>query len=136
MRIILNANPRNAPCCVIVIAKFSRLEFKRIRDQFPGIKREQCLDALIQSDWDFPSTAEFFGWSTRHAPDKSTLAFRKGMEECIGCGSTDGTVKCNVCGKDAIEFIMEARQFIDDHDGKIIRVRSLPEEFKWSVVED
>jgi hypothetical protein len=72
----------------------------------------------FQQDWDWPSVAMDFGWSTNHKPRRSTLEFNKEDLPCNGSRETDGTVKCPVCGKSASSFIYEARQFLDDADGQ------------------
>ena len=51
---------------------------------------------LIQSDWDFPGVATAMGW------------------EACSCGSTDGTVDCEACNRDATAMIGEAGEFIRD----------------------
>lgn len=58
---------------------------------------------LFQLDWDRPSLANSLGWNMRSD----------------GCrhDSTDGTVTCSECGKTASEFIAEATEWLDKHDG-------------------
>ncbi len=99
MNITLEANPPDAPCCIKIVAEDGR-------------------DRLIQTDWDFPGIASAFGWSTRHAPNQSTLERDIELgDACCGSNKTDGTISCPDCGKSPNEFITEARQWIDDNDG-------------------
>jgi hypothetical protein len=64
---------------------------------------------LVQTDWDFPATAETFGWSTRN------------VQVCPECdcdhNGTDGTVDCPDCGIKAGDFIDAAREWLDNNDG-------------------
>lgn len=69
------------------------------------IVHDDGRNILIQTDWDFPGLARSFGW----VPKKSKGCTHEG---------TDGTVKCPGCGKTASAFIEEARQYLDDHEGK------------------
>ena len=80
MKIILDANPSDAPCCVKVL------------------NEDKSDSVLFQTDWDWPSLASVFGWSS------------------CKCGETDGTVGC--AHKTAGEMISEAREYIDAHDGE------------------
>lgn len=111
MQITLEANPSDAPCCVKVVADDGR-------------------DILIQTDWDFPSVASVFGWSTsevQKCPECGHIATVKDSRHfaCAECtriakvcshDGTDGTVDCK-CGVKAGDFISAARQWIDDNDG-------------------
>jgi hypothetical protein len=104
MKITLDTNPSDAPCCIKLIA-------------------EDGSDMIIQTDYDWPGIASSFGWSTRHCNGKSTLTFRSDSnveDMCNGTPYTDGTVDCPRCNKPAREFIQEAREYIDDHDGDSI----------------
>ena len=58
---------------------------------------------LFQTDWDFPGLARTLG----HRP-KGSCAHR----------STDGTVKCEECGKTASSFIEEAVEWLDKQEGR------------------
>lgn len=62
---------------------------------------------LFQTDWDFPSLASSLGWNMRS---------RKCEHR-----STDGTVTCRECGKTASEFIGEAIEWLDRHEGKVFQ---------------
>ena len=82
----------NAPCC-------------------PGeIVAEDGRSILVQTDWDYPSVAQSFGWSLRN------------VQRCPYCGgcdhsSTDGTVDCPECGVTAGAFIAAAGEWLRDNDG-------------------
>jgi hypothetical protein len=54
---------------------------------------------LIQSDWDYPATAQNLGWIMRGRKCKHP--------------DTDGTVDCPDCGKTASEFIAAAAKYLD-----------------------
>lgn len=92
MRITLDANPSDAPCCVKIIAEDGR-------------------DILIQTDWEWPGIATTFGWSVSDVPPNTTRA------TCDHDG-TDGTIDCPCCGLRAGAFIQAARQFLDRNDGE------------------
>ena len=92
MTITLEANPSDAPCCVKIIAQDGR-------------------DLLIQTDWDWPSVATTFGWSTK---DFQMPGY---ADKPCEHDRTDGTVPCTCCAATAHDFIQGARQWIDDHDG-------------------
>lgn len=97
LRITLDSNPSDAPCCVKIIASDGR-------------------DLLIQTDWDFPAIASCFGWS----PQRLQVATEQGEEfSSVDCThpNTDGTVDCKHCGATASQFISDARQYLDDNDG-------------------
>lgn len=88
---------------------------------------------LIQTDWDFPSVAGSFGWSTRHVQKCDRCGHASAghsniaVKYCRDCNAnvgntcyhsgTDGTVKCSECGLQASDFILAARNWIDDNDG-------------------
>lgn len=67
-------------------------------------------DSLIQSDWDYPGIASTFGWT----PKPLRI---KGVTHCDH-DDTDGTVRCEVCGKSSSDFIREAAEYLDDHIGE------------------
>ena len=71
---------------------------------------------LFQTDWEFPSLAETFGWSLRES--QVMQAGYYGMF-CDHNG-TDGTVKCDVCGLTPTTFISAAREYLDANLGKIV----------------
>lgn len=89
MKITLEANPSDAPCCLKLIAEDGR-------------------DLLIQTNWDLPCIASTFGWSMD--------SVQKAGRHCEHSG-TDGTIACPECSLQAGDFIAAARQWIDDHDG-------------------
>lgn len=92
-QIQLDANPDNAPGCIRIEAHDGR-------------------DLLVQTDWDWPSIASAFGWSTAHP-----VAGADGADPCPGHSGTDGTVPCPHCKLAAGWFISAAREWIDSHDG-------------------
>jgi len=55
-------------------------------------------NSTVQMDWDYPSTAETFGWTP-----------------CDECSYTDGTVDCE--HRTASEMISDAANYLDAHDG-------------------
>lgn len=61
---------------------------------------EDGRDILIQSDWDYPSIASTFGWTS------------------CACGETDGTVDCP--HKTASQMIVDAQDYLDDHLGETV----------------
>ena len=62
---------------------------------------------LVQTDWDYPSLASSLGWRMRSAKCEHR--------------STDGTVDCRDCGKTATEFITEAAEWLDKHEGQVFQ---------------
>lgn len=70
---------------------------------------------LVQTDWDYPSTAQDLGWSLarvqRHKDGGVRWLSRRGK----GCdhGGTDGTVDCLECGITASQFISAAAAFLN-----------------------
>ena len=85
-----------APCAFLVV-----------RDG--GNPYNETDSRLIQTDWDHPAVAQAMGYNLKggHYLDS-------------GCNheSTDGTVACRTCGKQAGEFIAEAYDYIRDHEGE------------------
>ena len=79
-------------------------------------KRRDLADAsiLIQSDWDYPVWADNFGARIRNprCPDL--------------CRSTDGTVKCDTCGKGPGYYIDKAQDYLDRH---VDEWHLIPEEY-------
>lgn len=75
---------------------------------------------LIQIDWDYPATAELFGWSLRRV-QKSVdgsgrivvLSRRSVSTKRCDHVSTDGTVDCRECGVTASDFIQAAGAFLE-----------------------
>ena len=99
MKITLDANPDDAPCCIKIIA-------------------ENGEDRLIQTDWDYPGIASAFGWSpvlVETGPEG--WHFRPTPCQHL---NTDGTVDCPACKQTASAFIAHARQWIDNHDGETV----------------
>jgi len=120
MKIHLESNPADAPCCVKIVAEDGR-------------------DLLIQSDWDFPSVAGSFGFRLSDVLPKAPQGYYDWQEgrdggtpwtpeeeavfhayeaqpKCEHRG-TDGTIKCPTCGLLPADFISAARQWIDANDG-------------------
>ncbi len=101
----LIARPSNAPCCVL-------------------IQNDDGRDLLIQTDYDFPGVASTFGWSTAHLRRKPTIDIGQMLPDeiaklnvCDGASFTDGTIDCPTCGKSALSFINEAREWMNANDG-------------------
>lgn len=66
---------------------------------------------LVQTDWDYCSLAQSFGWSLRavqHDPIDS--------DPCEH-SSTDGTVICKECSMPVSIFIARAQNWLDEHIG-------------------
>ncbi len=116
----------NAPCC-------------------PGeIVNDDGRTLLIQTDWDYPGTAQSFGWSTRNVqrcpecgracavlpldelPNDKTRMIpvyfacpdhdNPTIRPCCEHDGTDGTVDC-ACGVTAADFIAAAYDWLRDNDG-------------------
>ena len=99
----------------------------------PGeIVAEDGRSILVQTDWDYPSVAQSFGWGLRNVqrcpecgacdvqstPDEIRHVRGGPNAECQACGEvfglcdhsgTDGTVDCTECGITAGEFIKPLR---------------------------
>jgi len=113
----------NAPCC-------------------PGeiVDDETGDTILIQTDWDYPGTANSFGWSPRNVQQArcecgQQLDWPYTIQAGDPCGPdgvcevccrhyppcdhsfTDGTVECPECGVTADEFIAAAGEWLRDNDG-------------------
>lgn len=58
-------------------------------------------EEFILSDWDYPSTAQRFGWVP-----------------CTMCNNTDGTVDCP--HRTHTEMIQSAQMFLDEHDNDTV----------------
>lgn len=65
---------------------------------------------LFQTDWEFPSLAQAFGWSLRNV--------QKEGQTCDH-DTTDGTVTCKACGLTASDFISAAYDWLKAHNGKV-----------------
>ena len=72
---------------------------------------------LVQTDWDYPSTAQTFGWSLSESQVTNRVYYLGKPCEHVG---TDGTVKCNECGLTPHTFISDAADYLDDNLGKIV----------------
>jgi hypothetical protein len=76
---------------------------------------------LVQTDYDYPATAEIFGWSLRRVQWTQTKRQTIRMLSRAATGkhacehsSTDGTVDCRECGMPAGAFIEAAGRFLAD----------------------
>lgn len=69
---------------------------------------------LVQTDWEYPATAERFGWSLRRVQRRNgeTRHLARYVKGCEHRG-TDGTVTCSDCGITASEFIRAAAEYLD-----------------------
>ena len=65
---------------------------------------------FVQTDWEYPALARALGWRGK-----------VGREKCEH-RSTDGTVKCRECGREAGAFISAARDYLDANIGRCFRV--------------
>lgn len=77
---------------------------------------------LVQVDYDFPPTAQRYGWNTRRVqpglatfddPKPEARVLRRAPNRGKGCdhGGTDGTVDCG-CGVTASDFISAASEYL------------------------
>jgi hypothetical protein len=66
---------------------------------------------LVETDWDFPATAQTFGWNIRGTQSDGT--------DCAHSG-TDGTVICPDCQLTPSRFICDAADYLDSNLGKIV----------------
>jgi hypothetical protein len=79
------------------------------RRDWNGCQSPDCeRSELVQTDWDYPATAESLGWSLR----KVQKPGRRRKNKCDH-RSTDGTVDCSDCGITASEFISAAGEYLD-----------------------
>lgn len=70
----------------------------------------------VQTDWDFPATAQDLGWSLRRVQvDRkgNPVHFKRVPKNACEHGATDGTVTCKDCGLTASDFISAAAEFLD-----------------------
>ena len=74
-----------------------------------AVKGERSL-WFVQTDWEYPALARALGWRGK-----------VGREKCEH-RSTDGTVKCRECGREAGAFISAARDYLDANIGRCFRV--------------
>lgn len=131
MKITLDSNPSDAPCCLKITA-------------------ENGQYLLVQTDWDWPGIASTFGWSIESVQNAKRdgdfdWTAECGIKVCQSCkqayypmelennrcecgarcytfttcdhSGSDGTVDCKECGCKASQFIQAARQWLDDNDG-------------------
>ena len=78
-------------------SRFAPCGFLILRDGHDLADLEQST--LVQTDWDYPAIASAMGWQPCH-------------------DGTDGTVKCDQCGKTASDLIGAAFDHIEAHEGE------------------
>ena len=79
------------------------------RTDWRGCNSPDCeRSELIQTDWDYPATAQSLGWGLKRVQ----LPGHKRRNQCDH-RSTDGTVDCRDCGITATEFITAAANYLD-----------------------
>ena len=98
----------NAPCVGKILGPKTRSNSART-GRF--IWREQ---SLLNSNWDYPSVAQTFGWSLIEVQVQNTGYY--GLAPCDHLG-TDGTVDCPRCGIKAGTFISAAYDWLANNDG-------------------
>lgn len=78
--------------------------------------RQNPEGELHQTDWDWPSLAQAFGWSLARVQRRQGRTVELLRRSRTGCQheSTDGTVDCRDCGVTATEFITAASNYLDD----------------------
>lgn len=95
------------------------------------IVAEDGRDMLIQTDWDYPSVAQTFGWTLAHVQrcdECGGAAIGPNVLHCQVCdhasetavcqhSHTDGTVECPECHCTPGEFISAAAEWLTDNDG-------------------
>lgn len=76
---------------------------------------------LVQTDWDYPATAQSLGWSLRRVQlkgkrDPIVVTMKRTPPRGHGCdhSGTDGTINCPDCGITASDFIAAAGEFLGD----------------------
>ena len=108
----LISNPHNAPGCIILRA----LRTPSLRREFELQKGEQ-LEMLFQVDYDQCAVAVNLGFRLQSVQVHNARYY--------GCPchhqGTDGTIACPQCGLPASSFITAARQWLDNHDGKVFQ---------------
>jgi hypothetical protein len=74
---------------------------------------------LIQSDWDYPSVAQSFGWDMRGVQKQAEDWNLPDAAPAAQCDHTrtDGTVTCPDCGLTATDFIVAASDWLANNDG-------------------
>lgn len=121
MKITLDSNPEDAPCCLKIVAEDGR-------------------DLLVQTDWEWPGVASSFGWSVADCKPEEPEGYSLWQEgrdtfggepwtaedlkafadfEEFSCqhDGTDGTIDCPACGMKAGRFIKLAREWLNANDG-------------------
>ena len=77
------------------------------------IVAEDGREVLVQTDWDYPSVAQAFGWNMRDVQVMNAHYYG------VPCShpETDGTVPCSECGLTQSTFIREAGDWLRDNYG-------------------
>jgi hypothetical protein len=76
-----------------------------------GIEHKGKVVEIVQTDWDYPATAQRFGYrGHRDARDKRRICRE---------GASDGTVKCT-CGATVDSMLAAAREYLDANNGKTV----------------
>lgn len=75
------------------------------------ILAEDGRSVLVQTDWDYPGTADTFG------RDKREVQQEDRRERPCDHSGTDGTVDCPDCGLTATDFIAAAGDWLAANDG-------------------
>lgn len=72
-------------------------------------------DELIQTDWDYPATAQNLGWSLTRVQKRNGTVKHLSRRPVKGCShsDTDGTVFCPDCDIPAGDFINAAAEYLD-----------------------
>ena len=101
--------------------------------------KDLVIDRYIQTDWDYPGLAGYFGWEylsdcpleNEPEPDDwyddddedNPTNIYNNLVEKLGTTcqySGDGSIKCGYCGKSASFFIDSARKFLEKNEGDIV----------------
>ena len=101
-----------------------------------GAGRIDGRSVLVQTDWDYPSTAESFGFSLSSIrPQRCGICQEQESESPAWSGThrygpvehgefrpcdhseTDGTIVCASCGLETGAMISAAAEFLDEHAG-------------------
>lgn len=88
-----------------------RLEDGQFGWDYRIVDESDDTDELIQSDWDYPATAQTFRWNIAGAHRRN----------CKAKNSTDGTVDCRGCDRTTSDFIGAAQNYLDRNIGRRIR---------------
>ena len=92
MRITVDRDPKYAPCSYLICV---------VDDDGKWDTRNEMRTVLVQTDYGFCSLASTFGWQPCH-------------------NSTDGTIRCPECGRETIDSITDAADWLDAHLGTVV----------------